>query len=523
MKRIVLRKSIKRTSTTAVLMIFLSFSLFSQSIQERSFDARWLVFSNITFFANTQAELYLEGDSIINLSFNKSDALNHYMGERWHYRMNTQLQVVDSFQVWSRQYAYRPSNWNELAHSVKMIKNGATGDLYHYELLIPNDSTMEIALFDTQSDLRKGNPLVRDTIIGIREIVPYLYDTTLTLLIAPDQNNPYLKAKAFSTSSSLLIKEDTNLVDTNMVFGSFNLNDIQKVIPNPSNPDEVFLFRNGSLYNLGLFNWRTQKFIDIYVPFTVDISDSLLIRHKIVYNEYFDVHISDTNSFLFIGKHEMDDLFTTTVYSLNIALHEISSQDSLLSVRDYGNPASPDSNDVIGMIYRKYGDTEYILGRKGNRRWGFYIPNDTMKLVLYTIDSTGVDSLYFHGYGNHMPLDMQRTYNGDIYICSVLSTNKTNHQVYVSLTKIPASLLVTIKEQEFGRKLYLYPNPTQDVLRSSEFEEAREIRIYDINGRLQKTFRGQQNEIPVQELVSGSYIIQVEKEGGASSGIFIKQ
>jgi hypothetical protein len=515
-----------RTRVMCFLITLLFFNCptpaFTQNIEEVLFDARWLVFSNPAYFANTQAMMVFEGESVINLSFNKSDSTKHHMGERWHFRLNSQMQVLDSFQVWNRSTTFRPSvTFDELAQSVTLIQDGLSGVYYHFETLIMDDTTMEINLYSSTNDLRRDSLIFSKQKADITEVVPYLYDTTLNLIFSARNGIPPL-IKKYSLIDGRLIMEDSSFT-TGISLGNFSFGDVRKVIPSPQEQEDVFLFKNGPSGCLIRINWRHQKFEKLYDSANNKIDDSLLIRFQVTNETYFDVFFEDTNRFIFIGSHKSFDLPTTQNYSYQLAIHEINNQDSLLSVREYGNPSSPDSNDVIGLIYRKYGSTEYILGREGSDRWGFYIPNDTMELVLYTIDSTGVDSLYIHGYGNHMPLDMQRMSNGDIYISSVLSTNQSNHQVYASLTKIPASLLISVKEQMISRKLYLYPNPTQGILRSDEFLSADMIRVFSISGKLEESFKGYRESVPLHDLNAGTYIIQVQSENKISSGIIVKQ
>lgn len=509
--------------TFVLLMIFFQLSIMAQGIQEKTFDARWLVFSDLRYFANTQAMMVFEGDTMINLSFNKSDSTFHHMGERWHYRMNTQLQVVDSFQVWNRQSNFRSTDpFKELSHSVNLIQDGFTGTYKHYECLIPNDSSMQINLYDTQADLRRGLLLLNTSISGVREVVPYVFDTTLTLFISEGTTEPLL-AQSFSLNNGNLINEDTGINvqnGINIIIHNY-LPNVSKIIPNSQNAEEVFFFANGPSANLLKLNWKHLKFQRYYVDGLQN--DPILWNiHRVSSWDYFDVYFEDTTSFRYIGRQKRFSIPSSTNHSFNIAVHEYNNQDTIFNVRDYGNPNAPDSNDVIGLVYRKYGNTEYILGRKRDDRWGFYMPFRNLPLILYTIDSSGVDSLYIHGYANHMPLDMQRAANGDLYILSALSANQTNHQVFTSITKIPASILVDIKEQKISRKLYLYPNPTQDVLRSDEFLQADEIRVFSLSGRLEKSFRGARESIPLNDLNPGTYIIQVQKASKISSGIVIK-
>ncbi|MEQ8908742.1 MAG: T9SS type A sorting domain-containing protein [Vicingaceae bacterium] len=513
---------LKRGLQILTLLLFFHFASFSQNIQEITFDTEFLLFSNPLLFANTQPYLHIEGDGTLNLSFTKSDSTQDYAGERWHYRLDQQLQVIDSFRVWKRRPYYRPpgNTFIEYTHNQSILKNGLTDSLYHYEVLIPNDSSVEVNLYASQPDLKRGIKLIDLTLSGNREMVPYVYDTTLTLIFERLNNTP-IQIKSYSLVSGNLIKEDTNSAQ-GMPLWSFNIPQVSKVQPNYQNPEEVFLFMQGSLYNLALVNWKTQKFEKVYVQYTPDISDSLVVRHQVTGEEYTDVWIEDTNSFHFLGCHDYSPTPNTYDYSYQIAIHEISNQDSLLSVREFGNNTTSSTNDECGMVYKKFGQTEYIAGRR-DKEGGYYL-RDTAEAILFIVDSTRRDSLYFFGSKNHRPVDLQKNDAGDIFILTMSSKPFTTWEAQVSVIKIPASLLTAVEKQQVSRKLYLYPNPTTDRLVSDEFVNAAQIRIYDLKGSLKKQISSRDKQISLAGLRSGTYLIQVLKaDNTSSSGIVVKQ
>ncbi|MEQ8908743.1 MAG: T9SS type A sorting domain-containing protein [Vicingaceae bacterium] len=512
---------LKRGLQILTLLLFFHFASFSQNIQELTFDTDFLTWSNPMFFANTQPFLHIEADGTLNLSFTKSDSTTHFAGERWHFRLDQQLQIIDSFRVWKRRPYYRPpgNTFIELTHYVSLIKNGFTDSLYHYEVLIPNDSSVEVNLYATRPDLKRGAKLIDLTLPGNREMVPYVYDTTLTLIFE-QQNSTPIQMQSYSLNSGSLIQEDTNSAQ-GVPLWTFYISDVKRVIPSPFNGDELYLFSSGPLEVMVKINWKTQKFIDLYVPFVPEISDSLVLRYQVVHENYYDVLLEDSSTFYFLGRHKSFDLPNNNNYSYQIGVHEISSGDSLLSVREYGNPNSPEINDVCGLVYRKFGGTEYILGRniQGD---GSYV-RDTSQLVLFMIDSTRRDSLYFMGSKNHNPLDIQIDNNGNLFIVCQSSEFPSFDEAKVNLIKIPASLLTAVKKQQISRKLYLYPNPTTDRLVSDEFVNAAQIRIYDLKGSLKKQISSRDKQISLAGLRSGTYLIQVLKaDNTSSSGIVVK-
>ena len=69
---------------------------------------------------------------------------------------------------------------------------------------------------------------------------------------------------------------------------------------------------------------------------------------------------------------------------------------------------------------------------------------------------------------------------------------------------------LSIKEQE-SLSFYIYPNPTNSVLhiQFSEITDILKLRIVDMNGNIVKEQKGNFNEINVQDLAVGNYIITI--------------
>ncbi|MBQ8056108.1 MAG: T9SS type A sorting domain-containing protein, partial [Paludibacteraceae bacterium] len=61
-------------------------------------------------------------------------------------------------------------------------------------------------------------------------------------------------------------------------------------------------------------------------------------------------------------------------------------------------------------------------------------------------------------------------------------------------------------------RLTIYPNPTTDFVNIDINEEVNSIKIYDISGRIIRSFVNEVNNLYLGDLNKGVYIIQVQTE-----------
>lgn len=507
-------RKLKKLTFLAFYSLVSPIYLVAQTVIEHNFDSHFLAY-NQQIFANTEPYLHLEGDSIVNLSFNKAGSGRSYAVERWHYRFNNQMQIVDSFQVWNRTSPHRPALFEEGYQEVDVIQNGANDSLYYFEVETLNDSTADIRLHAIDNQLKKVAQVfgIRRHIIG--NVIPYVFDTTLTLIIGDAY--PEASIHQYSLNTGSLLKEDTNFQFNSSLF----LYNVIEVIPNPDNLDEIFLFQEGSAYCLSKINWRTQTYIKTYDQPNNKVDDSLVVRYQLFSEQYYDVLIEDSSSFKFIGKHQRNDIPPTgNNYSYQLAVHQISSLDSLLSIKDYGDSTA--GNDLSGYVLKKYNQTDYLVGRTSQKD-GFYLRYDTFQLALFIEDSNRRDSIYFMGGKNHRPVDLKVNSLGDVYISSVYSKQNSNHEVFVTLIKIPHTTLSLIQEFQPNRKLYLYPNPTKGMLKFDNMSQAKEIQLLSQDGKLLKSYSSQQDFIDLNEFAKGVYLVRAIFKDQLQTGIVIKE
>jgi hypothetical protein len=101
----------------------------------------------------------------------------------------------------------------------------------------------------------------------------------------------------------------------------------------------------------------------------------------------------------------------------------------------------------------------------------------------------------------------------------------SNPAINQNLTAVEGVTL-GIAENHLGN-FNIYPNPTQDYINvslKSGNETIKNVSVFDLNGRLIKTDRAQNNKIAVGELQAGTYIILIENNDNQKfSGKFIKK
>ncbi|MDR2204932.1 MAG: T9SS type A sorting domain-containing protein [Flavobacteriaceae bacterium] len=79
--------------------------------------------------------------------------------------------------------------------------------------------------------------------------------------------------------------------------------------------------------------------------------------------------------------------------------------------------------------------------------------------------------------------------------------------------KFNGDLTMAVKDVAVKSNLQIYPNPTSDVVKISANNDIRSIAIFDMSGKLVKTFAGAK-EINVSSLAKGNYVLQVHYVNG---------
>ncbi|MEQ8908049.1 MAG: T9SS type A sorting domain-containing protein [Vicingaceae bacterium] len=101
---------------------------------------------------------------------------------------------------------------------------------------------------------------------------------------------------------------------------------------------------------------------------------------------------------------------------------------------------------------------------------------------------------------------------GVTYVVTYLEYFKKGSETYGT----PQIVTGIEESQTVEQERWFYPNPAQDILHLAPNSEVKELRFYDLKGKLVKTFLQPQNEIKLSGFKAGTYLIRSENEDGSS-------
>lgn len=168
---------------------------------------------------------------------------------------------------------------------------------------------------------------------------------------------------------------------------------------------------------------------------------------------------------------------------------------------------TPDNGFIIGARTQSHGngETDYWLLR-----------TDNLGDTLWTRT--------FGGELNEYPGECHQTTDGGyIFMGYSESFGNGNHDLW--LIKLDADGL--LQKSEINKSLFsIYPNPVDEKLyikSENSFENAESIVIYDLNGRIIKSYEKFYDELDVTDLLSGVYVLTFITKNSDHSFKFVKQ
>ncbi len=116
----------------------------------------------------------------------------------------------------------------------------------------------------------------------------------------------------------------------------------------------------------------------------------------------------------------------------------------------------------------------------------------------------------------------------DIYTCeAIFIKNDTLYNIYFSDYREPITLEkdeTLSTENPENRIIAIYPNPTKDFLYiKNQNYKIESLNLYDIGGRLIKTFSGKDEKLDLSNLPSSTYILNIKKNEGYQNFKIIKK
>lgn len=157
----------------------------------------------------------------------------------------------------------------------------------------------------------------------------------------------------------------------------------------------------------------------------------------------------------------------------------------------YENWVNEDWQDISKMFYT-YDNNDYLindLGQQWNNTTTSYINNHQ---VNYTNNSNGTIQQY-----------IRQIWDADISSWTNQIRATYTYQGTANIEDFNNSIIITI-----------YPNPTSDYINIQTNSTIKEVKIYDLNGRLksEKTFNSENYNVDIRDLSSGFYLLQVYDE-----------
>jgi hypothetical protein len=161
---------------------------------------------------------------------------------------------------------------------------------------------------------------------------------------------------------------------------------------------------------------------------------------------------------------------------------------------------SSDCGQSWTTLWNKAGaELATVTGYTGNSN---YIPSSTAEYKTAVVDLSSflgqervwVKFVFTSGYGNNIWLDN------------------------VNISHSP----VSIQEVE-DSNLYIYPNPVKDMMTISYDKAISQIDVYDVNGKLVKTFTTVNGTINISDLSDGVYMLNIQTEEGLMVRKIVKE
>lgn len=195
---------------------------------------------------------------------------------------------------------------------------------------------------------------------------------------------------------------------------------------------------------------------------------------------------------------------------------------NILSTKEFGS-------DSINENFAHRFKTDGALYYSGSSSYDgiFNYIQDYRNLMVFKVTTNSRDSVLYYGNSNHLNYGIVVDSNEDIFTISQYSNAWSDDSIFTVLTKIPNSLLVSVKEYNPKvSSILVYPNPTRDQLRVDGAETGEFYKIVSITGQLVLEGRlSDSKTINVGSLKTGSYFLQLESQRAATyrANVFMKE
>ncbi len=505
-----------------ILILFLSLArlVSAQNISEVEFNTGYKMFKNGNFSPLISSNFETLGDSAFGFEFYLADSTVNRVKNRNYYIIDYNLNITDTLDIWQRNGGHVPFFFNgeQLIRS-GIIMNSGKPETYRYYINSLNDTTSEIEVYTVKSTAQK------DSLIFSKQ---FKFRSAFLTPLAINDKLVLISQRLSSTSS---------VCDTNY-FESYNLSNNQLIT------SRMFCDVTPALDYITLANYTNPKrFLNSDSLFTIEGSPNLAKVYIFNHNSFnlhkiagltdsLDLVITNTYGlgFFFGRKYLIDSTgieafgetssFGGSFTDSQFGVIKFNWNDSIVSIKQYGDTTKKESL----FDYYKTKNTTYLLGNEP-RPTSFFGKSPALIYKINDINNT-YDSILIagtNGYAQSENILIKKF--GDIFITSIYANDfSSDSSINLVVTKIPAILLSTSEKFKNTRRLNIYPNPTRAILKSDEFQPNDLLRVYNVSGQLQfETQISLQKQISVEQLNSGTYILQIIRDHLQKAVIFVKE
>lgn len=120
-------------------------------------------------------------------------------------------------------------------------------------------------------------------------------------------------------------------------------------------------------------------------------------------------------------------------------------------------------------------------------------------------------------------VDLAAAANASNVLVKFVFTSGYGNNIWLNNIKVVNQDISSVESVEDASELTVYPVPAGDVLNIDYNKAIKQIEIYDMNGRLVKSFGHVEKTISVVGLATGSYIMNIKTEDGIVVKNFVKE
>lgn len=120
-------------------------------------------------------------------------------------------------------------------------------------------------------------------------------------------------------------------------------------------------------------------------------------------------------------------------------------------------------------------------------------------------------------------VDLQQFAGAGQVIIAFKFTSNYGNNVWIDNVTVADHDLTNIENVELNSELSMYPNPATDVVNIAYDKAIDQVEIYDVNGKLVKSYGHVENTISVSGLATGNYMVKMYTEDGIITKTLVKE